>query len=188
MQKKYNITIKKFFGHLHTINKHRWIVFKLSIRAGIPLRGLLHDLSKYHPIEFIEGVKYYTNGEISPAVECIKVEGYSKASLHHKNRNKHPYEYWLDESLKQQPEIPYKYVAEMICDMLAASITYQKEKWTKDYQLSYWLKKRERITINSKIDLMLTKVFEEVSRKGINDVITGKNLKSLYKRYVNKNI
>ena len=76
----------------------------------------------------------------------------------------------------------------MICDMLAASITYQKEKWTKDYQLSYWLKKREKITINSKIDLMLTKVFEEVSRKGINEVITRKNLKSLYKRYVNKNI
>jgi hypothetical protein len=39
--------IKNIFKHFHTINTHRWEVFKLSIKVGIPLRGLLHDLSKY---------------------------------------------------------------------------------------------------------------------------------------------
>ena len=38
-----------FFKHLHIVNKHRWEVFKLSCRVGIPFRGLVHDLSKYSP-------------------------------------------------------------------------------------------------------------------------------------------
>ena len=36
-----------FFGHLHTVNQHRLKVFILCCKAGIPIQGLLHDLSKY---------------------------------------------------------------------------------------------------------------------------------------------
>ena len=61
--------ISNFFKHLHMVNKHKYLVFKLSLKAGIPLRGLLHDLSKYSPIEFFEGVKYYA-GKISPIKVC----------------------------------------------------------------------------------------------------------------------
>ena len=49
--------IKKAIKHFNLITKHRWIVFKLCVKAGIPFRGLLHDLSKYSPTEFIESVK-----------------------------------------------------------------------------------------------------------------------------------
>ena len=38
--------IMNFFKHLHTVNKHKFYVFRLSLKAGIPMRGLLHDLSK----------------------------------------------------------------------------------------------------------------------------------------------
>ena len=47
MKKQYRIRFINIFRHLHTINKHRFLVFKLSIKAGIPLQGLVHDLSKY---------------------------------------------------------------------------------------------------------------------------------------------
>ena len=56
---EYKITVKKFFGHLHTVNKHRCNVFKLCCRVGIPFQGLVHDLSKYSPEEFWESVKYF---------------------------------------------------------------------------------------------------------------------------------
>ena len=55
----------KIWKHFCLVNKHRWYVFRLSIKAGIPWRGLLHDLSKYSPTEFFESVKYY-NGKRSP--------------------------------------------------------------------------------------------------------------------------
>ena len=44
---EYKITLKKTFKHLHTVNVHRFKVFCLCCRAGIPFRGLVHDLSKY---------------------------------------------------------------------------------------------------------------------------------------------
>lgn len=33
--------------HFKLITKHKWTVFKLSVKAGIPYRGLIHDMSKY---------------------------------------------------------------------------------------------------------------------------------------------
>ena len=80
--------IKNIWKHFCLVNKHRWIVFKFSIKAGIPWRGLVHDLSKYSPTEFFESVKYYT-GEKSPITVCRIQKGYSEAWLHHKGRNKH---------------------------------------------------------------------------------------------------
>lgn len=56
----YKITLPKIFKHLHLVNKHKWYVFKYCCKAGIPWRGLVHDLSKYSPTEFFDSVKYYT--------------------------------------------------------------------------------------------------------------------------------
>ena len=77
-------------------------------RAGIPIQGLKHDLSKYSPVEFLPGAKYY-QGNKSPNVAERIDKGYSSAWLHHKGRNKHHYEYWNDinpKSLKIEPEKP----------------------------------------------------------------------------------
>ena len=88
-------TIKKLFGHFHTITHHRHKVISNCARAGILGQGLRHDLSKYSLTEFIPGVKYYT-GTRSPNEGERRDIGYSKAWMHHKGRNKHHYEYWQD--------------------------------------------------------------------------------------------
>ena len=62
--------IRNFFGHLHTVNKHRFKVFILCCKCGFIWRGLTHDLSKYSPVEFFEGVKYYAGGKKSPILNC----------------------------------------------------------------------------------------------------------------------
>ena len=51
--------------HFITITHHRHKVIANCFRAGIPIRGLLHDLSKYSPTEFIPGAKYF-QGNRSP--------------------------------------------------------------------------------------------------------------------------
>ena len=89
--------IKNVVEHFCTITKHRWVVFKLCTKVGEPWRGLVHDLSKYSPTEFWEGVKYF-NGHHSPITDCKKDKGYSEAWLHHKGRNKHHADYWVDMS------------------------------------------------------------------------------------------
>ena len=53
--------------HFKTISRHRWLVMQHCVKAGIPLQGLVHDLSKYGPTEFIPGARYYL-GDKSPNV------------------------------------------------------------------------------------------------------------------------
>lgn len=176
--------IKNFFGHLHTINKHRFYVFKLSIRAGIPFRGLMHDLSKYSPVEFFEGVKYY-NGKRSPISFCKQEKGYSKAWLHHKGRNKHHFEYWIDNvAPNKTPIIPYKYTVEMICDTIAAGLVYKGKEWTNSSPLEYYNNRKDKEYINEDIKQVLVTVYEQVAKNGINKTITRKNLKKIYNTYV----
>ena len=55
----------KALKHLSTITKHRHKVIKHCFKAGIGLQGLFHDLSKYSPVEFFTGAKYY-QGNKSP--------------------------------------------------------------------------------------------------------------------------
>ena len=85
-----------FFGHLNTINHHKFQVMKNCFRVGLYKQGLLHDMSKYSFTEFIPGVKYYQDGNRSPNNAQREAEGCSTAWLHHKGRNKHHYEYWID--------------------------------------------------------------------------------------------
>lgn len=81
--------------HFKTITKHRHAVIRNCFKAGIPLQGLRHDLSKYLPSEFIPGAKFY-QGTRSPNEAEREKYGYSAAWLHHKGRNKHHFEYWTD--------------------------------------------------------------------------------------------
>lgn len=157
---------KNFFGHLKTVMKHKWGVFKLSIKAGIPIRGLLHDLSKFSYTEFSESIKYYQGGKRSPLGKAREEQGYSKAWLHHKGKNKHHIEYWYDSELKEQPIMPLKYALEMVCDKLAASMVYEGKNWTKESELFFWNNRdKSRVLANQKMQDFLTEVFAQVSEK-----------------------
>lgn len=132
---------KRFFGHLRTVHKHRAMVRKLCFKRGLYWQGLTHDLSKYSPTEFWNGVKYYT-GTASPHIGERKEKGCSDAWIHHHNRNKHHAEYWQDIDLKtghtKPVDMPHKYLIEMICDRVAASMIYLGDKYTNSAPLDYY--------------------------------------------------
>lgn len=175
--------LKNMFLHLKLITYHRWLVFKLCLKAGEPWRGFVHDLSKYSPTEFLESVKYYT-GTHSPISEAKKDKGYSTAWLHHKGRNKHHAEYWVDNNAPDKtPVIPYKYAVEMICDKLAAGMVYMKKDFTYQYELEYWNKEKKILQVNEKTEKFVTKVFTDIVENGIDKTLNKVNLKELYKKY-----
>ena len=124
---------------------------------------------------------------MSPILLAKRKQGYSKAWLHHKGRNKHHAEYWYDPmSRKPTPVIPYKYTVEMICDNLAAGIVYNGKRWRNDTQLKYWNKRKDSLPMNEKNKAMLTEVFTQISINGIEKTIRKANLKRLYSRYCGK--
>lgn len=159
----------KPFSHFMTITKHRHQVIKHCIKAGIPLQGLLHDLSKYSPTEFIPGAKYYL-GTRSPNEAERAEKGYSAAWLHHKGRNRHHYEYWMDYNAKtkrmEPVEMPIKYVKEMFCDRLAASKIYQGKNYTEAHPLQYFMNAKPRILIHPSTSALLEKLLIMVKDEG----------------------
>ena len=171
------------FKHTKLVLNHKYVVFKLCCKVGIPWRGFLHDWSKFSPTEFLESIKYY-NGHGSPITICKKENGYSKAWLHHKGRNKHHPEYWIDMSIPDKTVImPYKYAVEMICDKMAAGIVYQGKEWNKEWQLKYYTKEREKSLIHPQMDKFMLTIFTEVSKNGLNKTLTKQNMKKLYEKY-----
>ena len=160
----------KWFLHLKTINHHRWLVLKYCFRVGLYWQGLTHDLSKYSPVEFSAGAKYF-QGYQSPNNMERKVRGYSSAWLHHKGRNKHHLEYWIDYSQGETSsmtgmEMPVKYVVEMFCDRVAASRTYRKEKYKDRDPYDYYMKSKDHYLMHPKTRELLEKMLISLKDKG----------------------
>lgn len=174
--------VSKTIKHFHTVNKHRWYVFTYSIKAGIPIRGLLHDLSKYSPTEFFESAKYF-NGGRSPIHYAKLDKGYSEAWLHHKGRNKHHLEYWEDigKDGRYGSYMPYKYVVECICDKLASCKAYNKD-FNTNQPLEYWNKvdKDGPIVIHPATKEFIDIILNDISKNGIDTILTPSNLKKVY--------
>lgn len=170
------MTLKKllhnFNGHLHTVNAHRRLVRKYCFKLGIYRQGLMHDLSKYSPSEFIPGVKYYQDGHRSPNNAQREDEGVSKAWLHHKGRNKHHFEYWIDydvdgsRTVLAGMKMPVKYVAEMFCDRIAASRIYNKEKYKDSDPLDYYIKGLGHYIMHPETNALLHKLLQMLADKG----------------------
>ena len=159
----------KLIAHTRTVVTHRHMVLKHCIKAGIPLQGLTHDLSKFSPSEFIYGVKFY-RGDKSPNEGEREDHGFSYAWMHHKGRNKHHFEYWNDyniEANKALPvKMPLKYVVEMFCDRVAASKVYLKDKYTCKSPYEYFDKGRSRRTIHPETSDFLEKLLKMLAEKG----------------------
>ena len=161
--------IKNFFSHLLLVLKHKHRVFINCTKCGIPLRGLLHDLSKFSPVEFLVSVKYY-QGDRSPIGACRRATGKSDAWLHHKGRNKHHIEYWLDGDCEVHPMMPYKYAVECVCDKLAATRVYLGKEYSREMPLYHWEKYGKRVNGNPKTMQFVTEVFCDVRDNGENFV------------------
>ena len=200
--------VNKYWKHFKTITKHRHKVMWLCFRIRLYKQGLLHDLSKYSPIEFLTSAKYY-QGTRSPIDAEKEDKGYSLAWQHHKGHNPHHWEYWVDnlgpqkvekqgiykpfvetdytkslgldnivryttyESRPNAVDMPYNYILEMICDMVAAGQVYLGDKWTNKSPLEFY---------NShKNNMLLTDNTRELLEHWLN-AIANDGLKSFIKR------
>lgn len=128
--------------HLQTITRHHNLVMIHCFKCGLYWQGLTHDLSKLSPVEFLAGAKYW-QGDRSPNNAQREAIGYSASWLHHKGRNKHHMEYWIDYSIGESDpmvgmRMPEKYLAEMICDRIAASKVYLGDKYDPSYPWQYY--------------------------------------------------
>ena len=116
-------------------------------RVGLYWQGLTHDLSKYSPVEFWNGARYY-QGTRSPNTAEREEKGFSEAWMHHKGRNRHHYEYWTDMNRQtrqyESVPMPRKYLVEMVMDRRAACMNYQGKDYQPASAFNYFDKSMEK--------------------------------------------
>ena len=151
-------------AHCKTITRHRHLVCGYCFRLGLYAQGLKHDLSKYSPAEFLVGAKYY-QGSRSPNDAERKATGVSLAWLHHKGRNRHHLEYWVDYIIREDGSVgfggnpmPLRYVAEMFCDRIAASRVYLGNAYTDAAPYNYYVNSKGAIMIHPDTGRELEKI------------------------------
>lgn len=158
-----------FWKHFKTITKHKILVAQGCFKVGLYWQGLTHDLSKYSPTEFFNGVHYF-QGYRSPISAEREEKGYSEAWMHHKGRNKHHYEYWTDMNLEikqyESRPMPRKYLVEMVMDRRAASMTYRGKEYTDAFPLEYQLTSKDRPLMNEQTCRELEYILTMLRDKG----------------------
>lgn len=162
----------KALDHFKTITRHRHLVCRYCFRLGLYRQGLLHDLSKYSPTEFLRGAKFY-QGTRSPNDEERKVTGVSMAWLHHKGRNRHHLEYWIDYCFDADGSVhmggyrmPVRYVAEMFCDRIAACRVYLKEAYTEASAYDYYVRSKKHLMIHPETEQELLEMLRVLKDEG----------------------
>lgn len=138
--------------------------------VGLYRQGLLHDMSKYGPTEFMVGARYY-QGNRSPNSAEKEAIGYSSAWLHHKGRNKHHLEYWLDYGLAPDKRLtgmrmPDKYVVEMFMDRIAACKVYMGDSYHDRAALEYYEKGTSFTILHEESKALLEKLLCMLAEKG----------------------
>lgn len=160
----------KWFSHLKTINHHKWLVLRSCFRLGLYRQGLMHDLSKYSPVEFRVGARYF-QGNQSPNNIERREKGFSSAWLHHKGRNKHHLEYWVDYSQNEGAglcgmEMPVRYVVEMFCDRVAASKTYRGKLYADRDPYDYYMRSRNYYLLHPNTRALLERMLASLKENG----------------------
>ena len=157
--------------HFKTITYHKFLVMQDCFEVGLFKQGLLHDLSKYSPSEFIVGARYY-QGDRSPNNAEREKNGYSSAWLHHKGRNRHHYEYWIDYSTRYvnggmaPVPMPTRYIIEMLIDRIAACKVYNDDRYTSKSPWEYYQSGKDPAPLHEKTRIMLEFLLKMMAVKG----------------------
>lgn len=164
--------IKDILLHFIKICKHKHYVRKYCWKMGLYKQGITHDLSKFSPIEFFESARYY-QGDKSPIDLCKKVNGYSKGWQHHKGRNPHHYEYWVDnlDDGGKALIMPKKYAKELIADYLGAGQAYMGKNFSYLKEFNWWQEKRMKpMMMHPVMKAFITAVLSELACLDKNDI------------------
>jgi len=142
--------MKHYVEYLKYILEHKKNVFVECWKEGMYTHAFSHDLSKFSLKEFRAyadyfhtglGVKYKPENSDFTMQEIIDAEirvhkrykdEFKKAWQHHKDNNKHHWNYWYERKLP----MPYKYIKQMICDWKATGVKFgdtARDYYTNNY-------------------------------------------------------
>ena len=149
--------MRRYLSYLSYILKHKWYVMIECFKEGLYLQGILHDLSKLRPSEFIPYAKFFHN--IDGSLRQVRDKtGYYKptdtgdinfdyAWFLHQKRNSHHWQYWCfpdDKKSVKTVVIPNRILLEMICDWKGA----KKVQGSNSTILGWWELNKDKMNFH----------------------------------------
>ncbi len=129
--------MSKYIRYLLYLLHHKYLVCIECFRKGLILEGILHDISKFSPSEFIPYAEWFFGGVPK------QKKRFSVARDLHRKRNRHHWNYWVtDFKSNCANKIPDKYIIEMICDWRAMGKTMRLSG------KEYYLKNKDRMILH----------------------------------------
>jgi len=177
--------MKKYYQYLKYVIRHKWFVFLECRKVGMYWRGVVHDMSKFLPSEFIPYARFfygrypkyevYEGTTLKPPSGLFKEDvkrHFDKAWLKHIHRNPHHWQYWLlqevDGPLKIIP-MPMKYLKEMLCDWHGAGMAITGKNNTADW----YLKNKDKIKLGRIHHKWIERQLglSQATKEGLNNII-----------------
>lgn len=165
---------KYFKKYLKFLIRHKKSMVVECFRMNILWRGIVHDISKLLPTEFIcYALNFYGRPlvplEFNDTHELVKDRErlntnidmkYRETNLYHMHRNRHHWEHWV----KPRPdgytliEMPVVYTKEMVCDWIACGVALGQGRegaliWYKDNKNDIMLHSITRGRVEELLDL-----------------------------------
>jgi hypothetical protein len=114
-----------YLKFLKFILLHKYYVLIECWKRGLYLRGIMHDMSKFRPSEFIGFSGNFIVPDESMKHQSISTRhsNFEKSWLLHQNRNKHHWQYWIligDGGEEHCLEMDRTSCIEMLCDWIGA--------------------------------------------------------------------
>lgn len=143
--------MKKYMQYLKYVLKHKKEVFRQCVKRKMFWHAITHDLSKFRPSEFFAYAEKFYGRKPNPKKMTSVVEAkFEAAWLHHKNRNKHHWNYWVDGHGKPIP-MPRKYVKQLICDWEAMGAVFGNSA------ASYFESKKQSMNLHAVTEYRISK-------------------------------
>ena len=113
-----------YFKYLCYIIKNKHYVLIECFKLKVPVRGVLHDIHKLLPSEFIPYAKFFYGKQNEEDTSQLHIEqDFDLAWLKHQHRGKHHWQYWVsieDNGGLKAIDMPLKYKKEMLADWIGA--------------------------------------------------------------------
>ena len=144
----------KHLKYLSYVLRHKWFVFVECCKLGVPLRGILHDLSKLSPKEWLPYVNHFYGDKPSPRGEDGSYnplhvgDDFDYAWLSHQHHNKHHWQYWIlrgDSGETKALPMPIRYAKEMLADWRGAG----RAITGKDNTLEWYQKNKHKMVLHN---------------------------------------
>jgi hypothetical protein len=141
--------------------RHKWYVAVTARHLGIPVRGLLHDLSKFRPSEFIPYARYhfapdgtFIRRRVGAGFSGDEDAAFHRAVLLHQRRNPHHWQHWVraaDDGRARPLSMPPEFVREMVADWMGASLAQKSavDLWT------WWEMNRKQMLLHPDTEAMI---------------------------------